>query len=343
MPASRPAARLSDVARAAGVSLSTASRALASPGLVQAKTRGRIVAAATRLGYVPHGAARALASKRSRTIGAVVPTLDNPVFASSTQALQRRIAQEGYTLILGSHEYDLDAEVKVVSALIERGVDGLVLVGLDHSPELHRLVAKAGIPCELTWAVDPAGLHHSLGFSNRHAAARVAQHLLALGHREFAMISGQTTGNDRARERVAGVREALAAHSLELPASRVREVPFGILQARRALGELIEDAARGRRPFTALICGNDLLALGAVLEAQARGLAVPGKLSVTGFDDIDLAGEFSPALTTVRIPVADIGRVAAERMLTRLQGGAVTKSQEIPVELVVRASTGPSH
>ena len=347
MPGSRPAARLSDVARAAGVSLSTASRALASPALVQAKTRGRIVAAATRLGYVPHGAARALASKRSRTIGAVVPTLDNPIFASSTQALQQRIAREGYTLILGSHEYDLEAEVKVVSALVERGVDGLVLVGLDHSPELYRLVAKAGIPCELTWAIDPAELHHSLGFSNRRAAARVAQHLLSLGHREFAMISGQTTGNDRARERVAGVREALAAHGLALPASRVREVPFGIPQARRALGELLGEAARVRdgrdgRRFTALICGNDLLALGAVLEAQARGIAVPGQLSVTGFDDIDLAAEFRPALTTVRIPVADIGRLAAERMLARLQGRGVPKSQEIPVELVVRESTGPS-
>src|SRR5690242_20109031 len=106
-------ARLADVARAAGVSLSTASRALAAPSLVLPKTRGRILAAAMRMGYVPHGAARALASKRSRTIGAVVPTLDNPIFASSTHALQRRIANENYTLLLGSHEYDLEAEVKV--------------------------------------------------------------------------------------------------------------------------------------------------------------------------------------------------------------------------------------
>ena len=346
MPGSRPAARLSDVARAAGVSLSTASRALASPDLVQPKTRGKIVAAATRLGYVPHGAARALVSRRSRTIGAVVPTLDNPIFASSTQALQRRIAQEGYTLILGSHEYDLEAEVKVVSALIERGVDGLVLVGLDHNQDLHRLVAKAGIPCEFTWATDAAGLHHSLGFSNRRAAARVAQHLLALGHREFAMISGQTAGNDRARERVAGVREALAAHGLELRADRVREVPFGVPAARAALAQLLESAARERTqstaPFTALVCGNDLLALGALLEAQARGIAVPGGLSVTGFDDIDLAAEFHPALTTVRIPVAEIGRLSAERMLERIAGREVPLSQEVPVDLVVRESTGPA-
>jgi LacI family transcriptional regulator len=339
MPKVPSSAKLSDVARAAGVSLSTASRALASPGLVQPDTRGRILAAASRMGYVPHGAARALASKRSRTIGAVVPTLDNPIFASSVQALQQRIAREGYTLILGSHEYDLAAEVTVVSALIERGVDGIVLVGLDHSPDLYRLVAKAAIPCELTWATDAGRQHYSLGFSNRRAAARVAQHLLELGHREFAMISGQTASNDRARERVAGVREALAAHGLELPARRVREIPFGVPQARAALGELLDEAQRERRPFTALICGNDLLAIGAALEAAARGIAVPSQLSVTGFDDIDLAGAFSPALTTVRIPVAEIGRFAAERMLARLAGQEVPRAQEVPVDLVVRAST----
>jgi LacI family transcriptional regulator len=328
-------AKLSDVARAAGVSLSTASRALAAPELVQSETRGRILAAASRMGYVPHGAARALASKRSRTIGAVVPTLDNPIFASSVQALQQRIAREGYTLILGSHEYDLDAEVKVVSALVERGVDGIVLVGLDHSPELHRLVAKAAIPCELTWATDAGRQHYSLGFSNRNAAARIAQHLLELGHREFAMISGQTTSNDRARERVAGVREALAAHGIELRAPRVKEIPFSIPGARAALGQLLDAGER----FTALVCGNDLLALGALLEAAARGVEVPRRLSVTGFDDIDLAGEFAPALTTLRIPVAEIGRLAAERMLARLSGRDVPRAQEVPVDLVVRAST----
>lgn len=337
MPSGPPSARLSDIARAAGVSLSTASRALATPALVQAETRGRILATAARLGYVPHGAARALASRRSRTIGAVVPTLDNPIFASSTQALQRRIAQEGYTLILGSHEYDLDAEAKVVSALIERGVDGIVLVGLDHSPELYGLIAKAAIPCELTWATDASRQHYSLGFSNRHAAARIAQHLLELGHREFAMISGQTASNDRARERVAGVREALAAHGLELPPRRVLEIPFSIPGARAALGQLLD--AGGRTGFTALICGNDLLALGALLEAAARGIGVPGRLSVTGFDDIDLAAEFSPSLTTLRIPVTDIGRFAAERMLARIGGGDVPRSHEIDVELIVRNST----
>ncbi|MFN0159998.1 MAG: LacI family DNA-binding transcriptional regulator [Burkholderiales bacterium] len=331
----RPSARLSDVARAAGVSLATASRALASPELVQEKTRDKILAAASRLAYVPHGAARALASRRSRTIGAVIPTLDNPIFASSIQVLQRRIAEAGYTLILGSHDYDLDAEVKVVSALVERGVDGLLLVGLDHSPELHRLLAKAAIPYELTWVTGAGRAHYSLGISNRKAAARVARHLLDLGHREFAVISGHTESNDRARERVAGVREALEAAGLALPAHRVREVPFSIHAARAALKSLLDAGER----FTALVCGNDLLALGAMLETKALGIDVPRRLSVTGFEGFDLAAEFSPSLTTLRIPVAEIGRLAAERMLARLAGETVPRALELEVELVVRESS----
>lgn len=328
--------RLSDIAQAAGVSRATASRALVSPELVHAETRDRILAAMRQLGYVPHGAARALASKRSRTIGAVVPTLDNPIFASSIQALQRRIAQDGYTLILASHEYDLEAEVNVVSALVERGVDGVVLVGRDHSPDLYRLLAKAAIPFELTWVAGDDRRHYALGFSNRKAASRLTRHLLNLGHREFAMISGLTQNNDRARERVAGVREALESEGLSLPAHRLAEIPFGIAVARAALGQLLDCGER----FTALVCGNDILAFGALREAKARKIAVPGRLSVTGFDDIDLAAHCTPSLTTLHIPVAEIGRLAAERMLARLAGKDVPRAHELDIDLVIRESAG---
>ncbi|MGD9952249.1 MAG: substrate-binding domain-containing protein, partial [Burkholderiales bacterium] len=326
------AARLSDVARAAGVSLATASRALAGAGLVHPETLGRVREAVALLGYVPHGAARALASRRSRTLAAVIPTLDNPVFSASTHALQLRLAEDGYTLLLASHEYDLGAEVRMVQAFIERGVDGMLLVGLDHDPAAHRLLQQAGIPYELTWAIDASGFHHSLGFSNRRAAAMVAQHLLELGHRELAVVSGFTAYNDRARERVAGVREALEARGLALAPELVLETSFSIASGRRALVELL---GAGRR-FTAVACGNDILAMGVLIEAAARGIAVPGRLSVAGFDDIDLAAEYTPSLTTVHLPVAEIGRDAAERMLARLAGKAVPRVEEVKVELVVR-------
>lgn len=332
----RPA-RLVDVARAAGVSLATASRALADSTLVVADTRERVREAAAMLGYVAHGAARALASRRSRTIGAVLPTIDNPIFASAVQALARELSASGYTLLIASHEYDPRAESAVTRALIERGVDGVVLVGIDHPPDLLQDLGRAGVPYELTWALDPSGFHHCVGFANREASARCAQHLLDLGHRRFAVLSGGLAYNDRARDRVAGVRDALASRGIELPAEHVVETSFSLHGGREGLRTLWKRL--GRDAFTALVCGNDLIALGALIECAAKKVAVPDALSVVGFDDIELSAEFSPALTTVHVPSSRIGRLAAQRLVARLEGARVAREQRIDVELVVRGTT----
>lgn len=330
-------ARLVDVARAAGVSLATASRALAGSEPAATQARERVRRAASMLGYVPHGAARALASRRSRTIGAVLPTIDNPIFASATQSLARELARASYTLLVASHEYDPRTETSVTRALLERGVDGLVLVGIDHEPALFQALADASVPYELLWALDPAGFHHCIGFANREASARCTQHLLALGHRRFAVLSGGMGHNDRARDRVAGVRDALTSHRIELPPERVLETGFSLHGGREGLRALWKQC--GKDGFTALVCGNDLIALGALIECAAQGVRVPESLSVVGFDDIELSAEFSPALTTVHVPSADIGRIAAERLLARLDGRRVPRTREIEVELMVRGST----
>jgi LacI family transcriptional regulator len=330
-------ARLLDVARAAGVSLATASRALGDPGLVLPRTQERVRQAAEMLAYVPHGAARALASRRSRTIGAVLPTVDNPIFASATQSLARELAGASYTLLLASDEYDPAMELAATRALIERGVDGLVLVGSDHSPEVFHAIAQAGVPYELLWTLDRGRFHHCIGFDNREASAACARHLLDLGHRRFAVLSGELEHNDRARDRVAGVRDALAARKIPLPAHAVVETPFSLRGGREGLRKLWERL--GRDSFTALVCGNDLIALGALIECAACGVQVPGRLSVVGFDDIELASEFTPALTTVHVPSGDIGRIAAQRLLARLEGKRVPRLQAIDASLVLRAST----
>ena len=329
--------KLADVARASGVSLATASRALAEPDLVRAKTRERVREAASMLGYVPHGAARALASRRTRVIGAVFPPLDNPIFAAATHALARELSQAGYTLLLASHDYDPGAEFAATLALIERGVDGLVLVGMDHDPGLFQMLARSSLPFEITWSVDGAGYHHCVGLSHRLASVRVTQHLLDLGHREFAVIAGETAHNDRARDRLAGVREALASRGIELAAARVVEAPFAVASGRAALMRLLAEAPG----FTALVCGNDPLAIGALLACAALGISVPGQVSITGFDDVDLAAEIPPGLTTVRVPSAEIGRLAGQRLLARLAGNRVRLLEEMPAPLVVRGTTGP--
>ena len=333
----RPA-RLQDVARAAGVSLATASRALGSPQLVLPGRRERVRRAATMLGYVPHGAARALASRRSRTIGAVLPTIDNVVFASATQSLARALARASYTLLLASDEYDPRIEVSATRALIERGVDGLVLVGLDHPPELFHAIRRASVPYELLWTLDRGGFHHCIGFDNREASGRCVRHLLELGHRRFALLPGELENSDQARDRVAGARDALASCGVELATDRVVETTLSLHGGRQGLRKLWQRLSRDG--FTALVCGNDLIALGALMECSAQGVRVPQHLSVVGFDDIHLSSECTPTLTTMHVASSDVGGIAAERLLARLQGKRVPRMHAIDVELVVRGSTG---
>jgi LacI family transcriptional regulator len=331
------AAKLSDVAELAQVSTATVSRALTCPGKVKPATAARIRQAVQALGYVAHGAARALASKRTHTIGAVIPTLDNAIFANTAHALQKTLDDAGYTLLIASHEFDAEVEARVTQALVERGVDGLVLLGATHHPSVLRMLDTQQIPYVLTWALDAAGRHPCVGFDNRAAAIRIANHLLELGHREFAMISGVTLGNERASERLEGVRQALSARGLSLAPGRVVEKPYTLSAGREGLREVLRGAPRP----TAVICGNDVLAIGALAECHAQGIAVPREISVTGFDDLEMASVVTPALTTVHFPTAELGSYAGQHLLARLAGKPFEMRTELPVELVVRASTAP--
>jgi len=331
------AATLGDVAQLAGVSPATVSRVLNRPETVRDGLRDTVRRAIAELGYVPHGAARALASRRSHTIVAVVPTLDNAIFATCIDALQRRLDGAGYVLLLASTEYDRLREGSEVAALLERGVDGLMLVGGDHDPALYRLLAAKRVPFVNTWVYETASGRPCIGFDNRRAAMRMTDHLLDLGHRRFAVIAGVTLHNDRAAERVAGVRAALAARGVELPASRIVERPYALAEGRHALRLLM----RQEEPPTAIICGNDVLAIGALLECLAAGIAVPGAVSITGFDDLELASHLRPALTTLRVPSAAMGRHAAEYLVDRLDGRTAPDCIELDVELILRETTAP--
>jgi len=330
-------AKLSDVARAAKVSTATVSRALTLPHKVKPATLARVKQAVQALGYVAHGAARALASRRTRTIGAVIPTLDNAIFANTTHALQKALDETGYTLLLACHEFNSEAEVRLTHALIERGIDGLVLLGTMHAPQVFQMISSHELPYVLTWALDPGGRHPCVGFDNRAAAIRLANYLLDLGHREFAMIAGITENNERASERLDGVREAIRLRGGRLPAGRIVHKPFTLSAGRDGLREV---AAAGGMP-TAVICGNDVLAIGAMAECNTRGIAVPRDISITGFDDMEIASIMNPGLTTVHFPTTELGVEAANYLLSRLAGDSVAPRRELPVELVVRGTTAP--
>jgi LacI family transcriptional regulator len=332
----RKTAKLADVARLAKVSTATVSRALTQSRRVKPATAARIEQAVQALGYVAHGAARALASHRTRTIGAVIPSLANAIFASTTHALQRALDAAGYTLLLASHEFDAMAEERATRALIERGVDGLVLTGATHHPSVFRMLDTHQIPYVLTWALDASGRHPCIGFDNRAAAIAVTRHLVELGHRDFAVVSGIVAGNERVRERLEGVREALAQSGMTVAPERILEKPFALAAGREALRELV---AMAGPPPTAVICGNDVLAIGVLAECQAAGIAVPGTMSVTGFDDLEMASAFTPPLTTVRFPAEGLGAYAAQYLLAHLNGASPEQRIELPVELIVRGST----
>ncbi|MEO0031428.1 MAG: hypothetical protein RIS94_1186 [Pseudomonadota bacterium] len=336
MPAPRPARpTLAAVAREAGVSLGSASRVMHAPESVRAATRAAVERAAAKLGYVADGRARALASGRSMMVGIVLPTINNPVYAEFTHVLQRRLSAEGYMLAVQAHEYDAAAETAQIRALAERGIDALVLVGTDHDPAVARLLAAARLPHVFVWSTDEAPETGCVGFSNRAAMREMAEHLIALGHRRLGIVSGATQGNERARARLAGVTKAIAAAGL--PPAAVSLQPFSIAGGRAGLAELIKANAG----LTAILCTTDLMAAGALAEARERGIAVPHALSITGFDDIDLANATTPCLTTIRAPITEMGLCAGEAILRQIAGGAPEPSLTIPTRVIVRESCAP--
>lgn len=330
--------RLSDVARLAGVSLGSASRALSNPDSVREQTLRRVREAADRLGYVPDGAARALVMRRSMTIGAVLPTISNPIFSSFVHALQKALSAEGYYLLVAAHEYDLREEESVVERLVQRGIDGLVLIGTDHPPAVFRRIEQARMPYICAWSVDEAHRYPCVGISNRRAMHRVVRHLLELGHRRFAVVSGHTEHNERARARIEGILDALAMEDIQLDDDHILCGAFSIEAGREGLRRAL---ALDPRP-TAVICSTDLLAAGVLAEARAQGVDVPGSLSVTGFDDIEFSSLLSPALTSLHVRTDEIGRLTGERILDAIGKAPAREPLEIETRLVVRESTGPA-
>ncbi|MEM7172908.1 MAG: LacI family DNA-binding transcriptional regulator [Pseudomonadota bacterium] len=327
-------ATLEDVAHHASVSTATVSRYLTNSDLVRPARREKIELAIAELGYIPHGAAQALASQRSRAIGAIVPTLDNAIFATGIHAFQKRLQKAGYTLLIASSDYSLEEELVQAETLIARGVDGMMLVGSDHDDRLYARLGKMNLPYVNTWVFDKSVPHACVGFDNLAAAKRQADYLLDIGHQRFGIISGIIKDNDRARFRLQGVLTAIEARGLQQDDVMIYESHYDIAQSRQITRRLI---ATEPRP-TAIICGNDVLAFGAIFECLANRLDVPGDMSIVGFDDLPFSQHIVPALTTVHVPSREMGQHAADYLLARLQKGQIPDHTEIETNLIVRDS-----
>lgn len=334
----KPLPTLEDVARHAGVSTATVSRCLNTPEKVVAGTRDRVMSAVDELGYTPNFGGRALASRKTNTVGAVIPTMDNAIFACALQAFQEKLASAGVTLLVASSDYNPTQEFEQIRALVERGADGMLLIGDDRPKASYEFLQKRGIPFVIAWVIRSDQTTCCVGFDNRLAAMDMAKRVIDLGHRNIAMITGITSGNDRAAERVRGVRDALAAAEFDLSLMQVIEVPYSMDASGQALDELLKEAPQ----LTAIICGNDVLAAGAILRSKERGLRVPEDISVVGFDDIELASVIEPKLTTVHVPHRRMGVAAAECLLEMKSQQYAVRGHEFETEIIERDSLGPA-
>jgi len=327
---------LQDVANAAHVSTATVSRYLNQPDKVSPDLQRKIRQIIDDLGYMPDGAARALASRRSNTIGAVVPTIDNAIFSKAIQYLQQGVAKAGYTLLLAQSSYSLDEEYREIQALLTRGIDGLVLVGEDHHPGVYAAIRQQGIPHVNLWTYNPFSEFSCIGLDNVAAGRQIAKHLHDLGHQKIGIITGILLHNDRAQQRVNGVSDYFKEQGVNVPSDHAEECRYSAEQGREAFYKLLK-----RHPdITAVICGNDILALGALSGARELALDVPQRLSITGFDNLELLTVINPALTTMNSPSRRMGTRAADYIIEQINTNTRTIERiELSTDLIVRETT----
>jgi LacI family transcriptional regulator len=334
--APRPVPTLEDVARLAGVSTATVSRCLNTPDRVVKSTRDRVMSAVDQLGYAPNFGARALAAKRTNTIGAIIPTMENAIFARGLQAFQEELGLHGMTLLVASSSYSEDVEREQIRTLCARGADALLLIGHHRSQGTLDFLEARSVPVLVAWVYDPDKPQPSIGFDNRAAMREMAELVIAKGHRRIGVISAPCDSNDRASERVQGIREAMAAHALPADAMALHETPYSIENGAAAFRQVMDSPD----PPTAVMCGNDVLAVGALRAARQMGLSVPGDVSITGFDDIELAQLVDPPLTTVHVPHRDMGRMAARLLVQQLNGDGPMASTRLDTYLCDRETLG---
>ena len=301
------------VAREAGVSVATVSRAFNRPESVREETRRRVVSAARRVDYRPNASARTLRTQRSRVLGVVLPSLLNPVFAECLQGIAEAAAAGGYAIVPMTTEYRLADELRAVSSLRAAGVDGIVLVVSNPATSVAlRQLKASGVRYVL--AYNRHARHPCVSVDGIEAMDEAVARLVSLGHRRIAMVSGQRAASDRAQLRYRGFLQGMEAARLKpLP---LIEVPFV-----EAAVEQIAAALRKPRRATALLCSNDLLAIRAMRAAHLCGLTVPGDLSVVGFDGISLGVDLTPALSTITQPNPEIGRRSVELLIGALAEG----------------------
>ena len=324
---------LSDVARMAGLSPITVSRALNKPELVRPETVEKVRQAVALTGYIPNLLAGGLASRRSRLIAAIVPQLFNAMFAQTVQGLGDRLAQHGYHLLLSLSEYSKDREAQLVAALLSRRPDGIVLTGINHGAETRRLLMSSSVPVVETWDLTPTPIDMLVGFSHVKIGETIGRYLLAKGCRHFGLVWAD---DERAALRRKGLESVLAEEGLAVTQAAITPLPTTLGLGRQGLATLLQSGKK----IDVVVCSSDSLAQGVLIEAQSRGIPIPGAMGLMGFGDLDFSAYTVPTITSIHIDKYAIGTRAADALIARIENRPAAESViDVGFTLVEREST----
>lgn len=327
-----------EVAARAGVSPATVSRYFNAPDVVKGPTRKRIEAAANDLGYIRDRMAGSMHNRFSGTIGLIVPTIDNAIFAEMIEAFSTELLQHDRTMLIAAHGYDLIREVAIIRSLLERRIDGIALVGLDHESVPLNMLKQRDVPVITIWNYSKNSALPCIGADNFEAGRMVSDHLLALGHSDISFIFADSTGNDRARARREGAIAAARAKGLVISDERIHVCAYDVGEAKQLAKHILSTD----RP-SAIVCGNDIISHGVVFACQAMGLSIPEDISIVGIGDFRGSAEMEPGLTTVRLPAKQIGSLAASTLVAMNDTGVSPNPfrRKIELDFRQRGSTAP--
>lgn len=334
----RRAPTMIDIARLAGVSPMTVSRAFKDDGRVSDTARAAVMQAAEQLGYVFDSTASALRSQRSDFVAVTIPSINNANFADTVRGLSDGLRARGLQILLGYTDYDVQAEETLIAQLLRRRPEAMVVTGGTHTDRARALLDKAAIPVVEIWDLPARPIGHVVGFSNAAAMGTLVDHLVGQGRRRIAFIGGDAARDTRGTDRRRGFVAAMRRHGLD--ATRLIDAgapPISMAEGAAAMAELL-----ARLPDTdAVVCVSDLSAFGALSECQRRGVAVPDRVAIAGFGDYEIAAICVPPLTTVNPFPGQIGAQAAALILQALDGTLPDPALiGITPQLMARASTG---
>jgi DNA-binding LacI/PurR family transcriptional regulator len=331
---------IKDLARIAGVSHSTVSRALRNHPAISPETVERIRALAEEQGYRVSAAARSLKTSRSQAIGIILSYIDDPYFSRVLEGVEDTVQPEGYGLLVAASHHDVEREKAAVTAMMEHRVDGVILCTPPFRVEHSRQMEGGGLPLAVVNNQGVDGYDYSVDHDDEKGARQVVRYLIAQGHRRLAYLGNALSGLTN-QNRLSGFTAELKAAGLEVCRDAVFNGPNGRPEGGYAGASYF--LSLPERP-SAIVCFNDMMAIGLMRGLQAAGMRIPQDISVTGFDDIDLAAYLTPPLTTYNQPRYELG-VETARMMLRLlsvkHGDPLPQPEHISLQgqLVIRAST----